>query len=57
MTPKVARLKMVECNHPKLSIVEQCELLTITRSSLYYSPLPESEMNLNIMSVLDKQYF
>ena len=48
---------MIESNHPQLSIVEQCDLLTIHRSSLYYKPLPESEMNLNIMNILDKQYF
>jgi putative transposase len=57
MTSRGERLNMIESNYLKLSIVEQCDLLTIQRSSLYYSALPESEMNLNIMSILDKQYF
>ncbi len=57
MISRDQRLKMVESNYHKLSIVEQCDLLAIPRSSLYYSPLPETEMNLKIMSILDKQYF
>ena len=54
MTSRGERLNMIESNYPKLSIVEQCDLLTIQRSSLYYSALPESEMNLSIMSILDR---
>ena len=57
MTSKKERLNMVEHKHAQLSIVEQCELLTIHRSSLYYKPLPESKINLEIMGLLDKQYF
>lgn len=57
MTSRTERFKMIESSYPELSIVEQCDLLSIPRSSLYYSPLPESEMNLKIMSILDKQYF
>ena len=55
--PRNERINMVESNCSKLSIVKQCEILTIPRSSLYYCPLPESEMNLEIMNILDKQYF
>lgn len=57
MTPRSERINMVESSYLKLSIVEQCNLLAIPRSSLYYSPLPESEINLKIMRILDKQYF
>ena len=57
MISRDQRLKMVESNYHKLSIIEQCDLLAVPRSSLYYSPLPETEMNLKIMSILDKQYF
>jgi putative transposase len=48
---------MIEPNHPQLSQSEQCELLTIHRSGLYYKPVPESAENLEIMQILDKQYF
>jgi putative transposase len=48
---------MVERYHPKLSIAEQCDVLNIHRSGLYYKPLPESKENLEIMSILDQQYF
>lgn len=57
MISRTERIQMVERNHFELSIVEQCDLLTIHRSSLYYKPLPESKENLDIMSRLDKQYF
>jgi len=51
------RLGMVDREHSKLSIVEQCQILDVNRSSFYYSPLPETELNLEIMKILDKQYF
>jgi putative transposase len=38
-------------------MVEQCSILSLCRSSLYYSPVPESNENLEIMKFLDKQYF
>lgn len=40
-----------------LSINKQCELLSIHRSGLYYKPNAEKEENLQIMELLDKQYF
>jgi len=57
MRSKEERQKMVESGHSRLSIVEQCDMLSISRSSLYYSPVPESEQNLEIMAKLDRQYF
>ena len=48
---------MIEKDHSDLSMVQQCELLSIHRSGLYYSPCPESEENLIIMRPLDEQYF
>ena len=32
---RVRRLKMVDRDHPKLSVVRQCSLLGISRSSVY----------------------
>ena len=51
------RLAMIDRKHPDMRIVTQCELLTIHRSSLYYSPLGESDENLDIMKKMDEQYF
>jgi len=39
-----------------LSIVRQCELLGLARSSYYYEPAPENEENLLLMRLLDEQY-
>lgn len=40
----------------KLSIVRQCELLSVHRSGLYYQPVQESDENLRIMRLMDEQY-
>ncbi len=37
---------MIEPDHAELSIVRQCELLEIARSSYYYQPVPISEEDL-----------
>jgi putative transposase len=39
-----------------LSVVAQCELLGLPRSSYYYDPVPESADNLAIMRWIDEQY-
>lgn len=39
-----------------LSIIKQCELMGLARSSYYYEPVPESELNLQLMKMIDKQY-
>ena len=47
---------MVEPEHPRLSIVRQCELVSISRSS-YYGPVAgESPLNLALMRLLDEQF-
>ncbi len=33
---------------------QQCELLCVPRSSLYYAPIPEKPENLKMMSLMDK---
>ncbi len=40
----------------QLSIRKQCEILEISRSSLYYKPLGESSENLNLMSIMDRLF-
>jgi len=47
---------MVEPNLPGLSVGKQCALLSISRSSFYYEPKGETEMNLDLMRVIDKQF-
>ena len=49
---------MIEASHPRLSVVRQCALLSLPRSS-FYAPLPatgESEENRVLMRWLDEQY-
>lgn len=47
---------MIERNNPEISITKQCYLLDIHRSGIYYEPVPESEINLELMKVIDKEY-
>ena len=47
---------MLEVNHSQLSLVRQCELVSIARSSYYYRPKNESEFNLELMRLIDAQY-
>ena len=47
---------MVEKDHPGLSITRQCELLTISRSSFYYTPRGEDPWNLELMRLIDAQF-
>ena len=47
---------MIERNHPVLSVGAQCRLLSISRSSFYYEPQGETEMNLALMVLIDKQF-
>lgn len=47
---------MISKGHSKLSIVQQCVLLSIHRSGLYYKPRGESELNLELMRLMDEHY-
>lgn len=47
---------MVEGSHPQLSIVRQCALLQISRSSRYYQPVGESEATLSLMRLIDEAF-
>ena len=50
------RLELVEKGHPQLSLRVQCELLGVARSSLDYQPVPESERDRRLMSLMDTIY-
>ena len=47
---------MVDPNHTRLSIVRQCRLVSIARSSFYYEGQGESPVNLRLMRVIDEQF-
>jgi putative transposase len=40
----------------EISIRDQCELLEVNRSTVYYKPIPESEENLAIMRLMDEHH-
>jgi len=46
---------MIERKDPKVSIVRQCKLLKLNRSSLYYKAR-RNEKNLELTALIDKQY-
>ncbi len=45
-----------EVEHPVLSLREQCRLLGINRSSLYYASVAVDEVTLKLMNLIDEQY-
>jgi len=47
---------MVDRRHRWLSVVRQCRLLGVNRSSLYYQPVGTSEGDLTLMKLIDRQY-
>ena len=47
---------MIEPEHLKLSIGQQCNLFSIARSSFYYVRKGETEQNLGLMRLIDEQF-
>ena len=47
---------MIDPKHPDVSIVRQCDLVGISRSSYYYQSQGESPWNLRLMGLIDKQF-
>jgi putative transposase len=50
------RRQMIEPEHPKLSVVRQCDLVSISRSGFYYQPTGETPLNLMLMRLIDGQF-
>lgn len=50
------RRSWVEPQHQALSVRRQCQLLSLSRSTLYYRPVPEDPQTLEIMAHLDRHY-
>ncbi len=47
---------MISKDHSKLSVSSQCKLLDLNRSSLYYKPKGESDLNHEMMRLMDQHY-
>lgn len=45
---------LVSSVHPRLSITKQCKLLNLHRSAFYYKSVGESELNLELMRLIDR---
>jgi|APIni6443716594_1056825.scaffolds.fasta_scaffold92459_3 putative transposase len=55
MTTTQKRQKVVK-SHPRLSLKEQCNILSVHRSGLYYKPKGESLLNLKLMEAIDRYF-
>ena len=49
------RRELVDRQHRSLSIVRQCALLGVSRSSLYYHPRETPQQDLSLMQAVDLQ--
>jgi putative transposase len=47
---------MIATSNKKLSIAKQCNLLSISRSSVYFTPTGENLLNLKLMELIDLQF-
>lgn len=45
---------LIESKHNKISVLEQCESLGISRSSYYYQPVPMSQTNIKLLHKIDE---
>ena len=50
------RRQAIERAHPRLSVVRQCELVSISRSGFYHRPAGETRLNLTLMRLIDEQF-
>ena len=50
------RQAMIDRDHDQLSLVRQCNLLDVSRASVYYRPAPTRTEDLELMALMDRQY-
>ena len=55
-TSTEAKRGLIEPDHAEISLRRQCELVGLSRSSLYYQPVATTVYNLELMSLIDAQY-
>lgn len=48
------RCALISSSHTNISVRRQCEILEVPRSSLYYKPKGEKEINLTMMQIMDR---
>lgn len=58
---KIGEFEGIDCRDlivkdDKISLKRQCELLSICRSTYYYEEIPETELNLKLMRIIDELY-
>jgi putative transposase len=53
---RAERLGMIDRTDGRVSLVRQCRLVGISRSSLYYRPKPPDASTLDLMRRIDEQY-
>ena len=46
----------IDVNHPSIPVSRQCQLLGLSRSSVYYRPRGDSALNEQLMRLIDQQY-
>ena len=46
----------IDYDHQELSVREQCRILGIHRSSVYYEPVPEDAESLRFMRMMDEEH-
>lgn len=52
----IQKKQLIELAHPALDLKEQCQILNLPRSTFYYKPARESDLNLEIMNFIDRQH-
>jgi putative transposase len=57
LRPLEERRAMIDKQNSSLSVAGQCRILQVHRSGLYYQPCSESQENMDIMRLLDEQYY
>ena len=56
MIPLDLRREMIDRNESSRSICSQCELLRLSRSTLYYTPSKAADWDIRLMEELDRLY-
>ena len=52
----IDKRQLIDHNHEELSVRQQCELLEVSRSSVYYKPSPIDAETVNLMNLVDEIY-
>jgi putative transposase len=52
----IAERRLMVVKAPQFSITDQCDMLNIHRSGFYYKPLGESDLNLELMRLIDSYF-